>query len=206
MAIVDKRDCLTHLQDATLELGCGSRKRHPDAIGIDALDHECVDIVGDVYEVLARVPTASVKSVYSYHLFEHVCDLPKLMSLLERVMQPGGILQVVVPHFSNPYYYSDYTRRHFFGLYSFSYLACDRLHRRKVPAYGREAGFELSQAELIFKASPPFYFRHVFKKMLQAVFNLNRYTRELYEENFCHVFPCYEVRFEMRRHNRAAPR
>ena len=31
------------------------------------------------------------------------------------------------------------------------------------------------------------------------MFNLNRYTRELYEENFCYLFPCYEIRFEMRR-------
>ena len=35
----------------------GIRRR----IGIDALDHECVDIVGDVYEVLERLPAASAK-------------------------------------------------------------------------------------------------------------------------------------------------
>jgi hypothetical protein len=57
----------------------------------------------------------------------------------------------------------------------------------------------LSQADLIFKSSPPFYARYASKKILQAVFNLNRYTRELYEENFCYLFPCYEILFEMRR-------
>ncbi len=61
MAILDKRGLPGSLQGATLELGCGGRKRHPEAIGIDALDHECVDIVGDVYEVLERMPAASVE-------------------------------------------------------------------------------------------------------------------------------------------------
>jgi len=204
MAIIDKRACLAQLQDATLELGCGGHKRHPEAIGIDALDHECVDIVGDVYEVLEQVPAASVKAVYSYHFFEHVTDIPRLMDLLARAILPGGLLRVVVPHFSNPYFYSDHTHRGFFGLYSFSYLVSDNIHRRKVPAYGRQACFELSRAELIFKSSPPFYVRYGFKKILQIVFNLNRYTRELYEENFCYLFPCYEIRFEMRRSNPAA--
>jgi len=194
---------MAQLQGATLELGCGGRKRHPEALGIDALDHECVDIVGDVYEVLEQVPASSVKAVYSYHFFEHVPDLPRLMDLLARVIQPDGFLSVVVPHFSNPYFYSDYTHRGFFGLYSFSYLVSDNIHLRKVPTYGRQACFELSQAKLIFKSSPPFYVRYAFKKILQTVFNLNRYTRELYEENFCYLFPCYEIRFEMRRHNPA---
>ena len=97
------------------------------------------------------------------------------------------------------YFYSDYTHRGFFGLYSFSYLVSDSIHRRKVPTYGREICFELSQADLVFKSSPPFYVRYAYKQILQVVFNLNRYTRELYEENFCYLFPCYEIRFEMRR-------
>ena len=204
MAILDKRDCLARLQGAILELGCGSRKRRPEAIGIDALDHECVDIVGDVYEVLERVPAASAEAVYSYHFFEHVTDLPRLMDLLARVIRPGGTLSVVVPHFSNPYFYSDYSHRGFFGLYSFSYLVSDKIHRRKVPTYGREICFELSLAELIFKSPPPFYVRYAFKKILQAVFNLNPWTRELYEENFCYLLPCYEIRFEMRRYGPSA--
>jgi hypothetical protein len=204
MAILDKRGSLARLQDASLELGCGGRKRHPEALGIDALDHECVDIVGDVYEVLAQIPGASVKAVYSYHFFEHVADVPRLMDLLARVIQPAGLLRVVVPHFSNPYFYSDYSHRGFFGLYSFSYLVSDNIHRRKVPTYGREICFELLQAELIFKSSPPFYVRHGFKKILQTMFNLNRWTREMYEENLCYVFPCYEIRFEMRRSSPSA--
>ena len=205
MAILDKRGSLTRLQDASLELGCGGRKRHPEALGIDALDHECVDIVGRCLRCPGRKCQRPLSRPSIPIIFLSMsADLPRLMDLLARVMQPAGLLRVVVPHFSNPYFYSDYSHRGFFGLYSFSYLVSDNIHRRKVPTYGREICFELSQAELIFKSSPPFYVRHGFKKILQMVFNLNRWTRELYEENFCYLLPCYEIRFEMRRSSPSA--
>jgi predicted SAM-dependent methyltransferase len=199
MAIVDKRGYLSRLNDATLELGCGPHKRHPEAVAIDALDYDCVDIVGDIFEVLSRIPDHQIMAVHSYHFFEHITDLPLLLKELGRVLKPNGRLGIAVPHFSNPYHYSDYTHRQFFGLYSFSYLSDDFILRRRVPSYNQAADFRLERVDLIFKSSPPFYGRHSWKKLLQFVFNLNGYMRELYEENFCYLFPCYEVRFELTR-------
>ena len=106
-----------------LELGCGNRKRHADAIGIDMLEYEAVDIVGDIESVLESFPAYSVENVYSYHCFEHLDNLDRVLDQLARVMKPKGELHVEVPHFSNPYYYSDHTHRQPFGLYTFSYLA-----------------------------------------------------------------------------------
>ena len=58
-----------------LELGCGPSKRDPAALGVDLLDHPGVDVLGAVLPVLASLPDASVRSVYSAHLFEHLPDL-----------------------------------------------------------------------------------------------------------------------------------
>jgi predicted SAM-dependent methyltransferase len=72
MEIIDKQNILnriTEIGDLQLELGCGSCKKHKDAIGIDVIDDTCVDIVGDVYDVLSRIPDNSVSAVYSYHFF-----------------------------------------------------------------------------------------------------------------------------------------
>ncbi len=33
-------------KDLQLELGCGNRKRHASAVGVDLIPNECVDIVG----------------------------------------------------------------------------------------------------------------------------------------------------------------
>jgi SAM-dependent methyltransferase len=182
-----------------LELGCGDRKRHPQAIGIDRLAYDAVDIVGDIESTLARLPADSVERVFSHHCFEHLDNLEQIMDHLARIVKPGGRLHVAVPHFSNPHYYSDPTHRQPFGLYTFSYLAKARLFRRRVPTYQQRFAFELDRVKLVFKSSPPFYGRHGVKKLFQIVFNMNRYMMEFYEENLCWMLPCYEIQYDLRR-------
>lgn len=182
-----------------LELGCGNRKRHADSIGIDRLEYDAVDIVGDIESTLARFPEQSVDRVYSHHCFEHLDSLDRIMDQLARAMKPKGALHVEVPHFSNPYYYSDHTHRQPFGLYSFSYLAKDALFQRRCPTYQRQIHFELKQVKLVFKSPRPFYGRYGIKKVFQGIFNLNRYMAEFYEENLCWVIPCYEICYDLER-------
>lgn len=204
MGILDKERILSRLQTlprVALELGCGNRKREPDSIGVDVLDYGCVDIVGDIFEVLGAMPNGTVDDVYSSHFLEHVSDVPRLMDDLGRVLKVGGRLAITVPHFSNPYFYSDITHKASFGLYSMSYFSEDRKLTRKVPSYQRELFYELHSVRLVFKSSPPFYLRHAIKKLVEALVNINGYTKELYEEMFCHLFPCYEVQYELRRIN-----
>lgn len=202
MAIEDKNNVLGSLQPnapVAIELGCGPNKRHADAIGIDALDFPGVDVVGDVYEVLAQFPAASVDRVYSYHFIEHVEHVGRLLDELARVVKVGGEVEFVAPHFSNPHFYSDPTHRNFFGLYTFSYYSSSSPLRRKVPSYQHKLRFRLEQVDLGFKSFPPFYVRHAVKKLIGAVFNSCSYMKELYEENLCYLFPCYEVRYRLRR-------
>jgi hypothetical protein len=163
-AIVDKRGLLEQGGGLRLDLGCGNPKAGPEYIGIDVLDCPEVDVVGDVAAVLDRLRPGSVLRVYSSHFFEHVADVELLLTRLARVMAPGGELEVVVPHFSNPYYYSDLTHRSTFGLYTFSYFLSNSPFKRQVPTYGRDLPFRLVDVSLGFKSSPPFYGRHAFKQ------------------------------------------
>jgi SAM-dependent methyltransferase len=202
MTINDKNNVLSRIvldKGIVLELGCGARKRHTDAIGIDALDYPDVDIVGDIYEVLARFPFESVDAVYSYHFVEHVVDIFKLLSELARIVKPHGYVEFVAPHFSNPYFYSDPTHRSWFGLYTFCYFASDSPFARHVPTYGRKLDFRIDKVDLIFKSPGPFIFRYGIKRIVGSIFNSCTYLKELYEENFCYLFPCYEVRYILRR-------
>src|SRR5690348_13203727 len=114
MPLLDKTDVLPRLATmprVVLELGCGSTKRDSVAIGVDVMDLPGVDLVGDIFEVLSSFPATSVDAIQSYHFVEHVDDLPRLMQECARIMKGGATLTVVVPHFSNPYFYSDYTHR-----------------------------------------------------------------------------------------------
>jgi len=198
----DKSQVLSQLGQrgpVSIELGCGPTKRDPSSIGIDALDLPGVDIVGDVFEVLAAFPQATVDSASSYHFFEHIDDLSRMMQELARVLRPGGTLHVVVPHFSNPYFYSDYTHRRFFGLYTFCYLTNSSLFRRPVPRYGIEPAFDLQDVRLVFRSTRPFYVRHAIKRAVGFLFNATNYLKEFYEENLCYFFPCYEVTYRTKR-------
>lgn len=200
--INDKRkifERIGSLQKVVLEIGCGSNKKIPHAIGVDALDYDGVDIVGDVFEVLAAFPTSSVDQIYSFHFVEHVGDFQGLLEEMARVLKKGGGLEITVPHFSNPYFYSDPTHKTFFGLYTLCYYANESIFSRKVPTYQQSLRFDLNEVDLVFKSGPPFFIRHGIKKVFGFIFNSSVYMKELYEENVSHVFPCYEIRYRLER-------
>lgn len=203
MGLVDKKNILANINSVAhveLELGCGDRKRHRNAIGVDILDYPNVDIVGDIYEVLASFPTQSVDAVCSYHFVEHVTDVPKLLSELARIVKPNGRVEFVAPHFSNPHFYSDPTHRSFFGLYTFCYFASNSPFKRQVPTYDHKAEFRIEKVDLIFKSSRPFVVRYGIKRLIGSFFNSCIYMKEMFEENFCYIFPCYEVRYVLLKH------
>lgn len=184
---------LSGLKNIILDLGCGPLKKHPDWIGIDMLDAEGVDIVGDIYEVIKVFPDNSVDEVHAYHFFEHLPDVPALLIELRRVLKPTGFIEVVVPHFSNAYFYSDYTHKNFFGLYSFSYWVKDSLLQRKVPNYNVNTGLQLKSVFLYFKS--PLLINRPIRRLWQLIFNASTFMKEWYEDSWSSSFPCYEVQF-----------
>jgi ubiquinone/menaquinone biosynthesis C-methylase UbiE len=183
------------LSPVELDIGCGPRKRDAACIGIDVLLSPGVDIVGDVHEVLTLLPDDSVDSIYSSHFMEHLHDMGALFKELERVLKPGGQLRIIVPHFSNPYFYSDPTHKTFFGLYTFCYLAECNLFSRKVPNYGHTPVFVLQNVKLVFKSSPPFYMRYGVKRIVQWLVNICAYNQEFYEDMLTGLISCYEIDF-----------
>lgn len=200
--IIDKRSLLPTLHEgsgASLELGCGNRKLRVDSIGIDLLNTESVDLVGDIFEVLAEFPNNSVKIVSSHHFLEHVGDFFGLMRELERIIEPEGIIDFTVPHFSNPYFYSDITHRRFFGLYTFCYITQNSPFRRKVPCYNNEMNFQIVSVDLQFKTDSSFPIRYILKKATGWIFNSSTYMKELYEDTFSSLIPCYEIRFQLKK-------
>lgn len=182
-----------------LELGCGPTKVNPDAVGVDLIDYPGVDVRGDALEVMCDLPDGSVSSIYSAHFLEHVDDVEELLREAARVLEPGGEFRAVIPHFSNPAFYSDPTHRTFFGLYTFAYWVRATPFTRTVPQYDEPLPFTLVSARHVFKSSRPFYIRHAIKKVLSGWVNLGRWTQEFYEEHLCWLMPCYEIDYRLKR-------
>ena len=201
MAFVDKHgvlDSLGRRGEIVVDLGCGERKRE-GAIGIDRVEHDSVDLTGDAIEILGAFPDASIDRVVSSHFVEHLPDVAALVDLLARKVRPGGAIEIVVPHFTNPYFHSDPTHRSSFGLYTFCYFCRSTLFRREVPSYVRRPQLRLARVDLVFKASRPFYLRHALRRLAGALFNSNAFFQELYEDCFSYWFPCYEIRYRIER-------
>ncbi len=175
-----------------IELGCG-RTKGQGFIGIDNKDLPGVDIIADLEEGLPFFPDDSVDLIYSSHFLEHVDNFENLMGECFRVLKKDGVMEIAVPHFSNPYFYSDYTHRRFFGLYTFHYFAeQENQLERKVPNFYTSARFRVLSQQLVF--SSPFSSRKRWKRRLGALFNKSSYWQEFYEENLCYIFPCSEIR------------
>lgn len=180
-----------------IELGCGPSK-HPDVIGIDAIPVPGVDIVTDLEAGFPFIPDNSVDEIMSVHFMEHITNLDFLIKEIHRVLKPEGVHKVIVPHFSNPHYYSDPTHKKFFGLYTFDYYASEATKlKRTVPSFYNTCKFNITKRKLVFKSQ--FLMRNLIKKWIYTnLFNASRYMQELYEESFTGNFPCSEIHFEMR--------
>jgi len=201
MSISDKKGLLEKIKTQegsyNLDLGCGNSENDSNLIGIDKIDYENVDIVGDVYEILKSIPSNRITSITSNHFVEHLEDLELFLDLCSRTLIPGGSLNICVPHFSNPYFYSDPTHKRFFGLYTFCYFSKCSLLSRQVPIYEHNVGFKLQKISMGFKSSKPFYGRYAFKKFLGLLFNSSYYLMEFWEENLSGIFPSYEISYLM---------
>jgi len=149
------------------------------------------------------VPDGSVDAIYSSHFLEHIEDVAGFVREAGRVLKPGGLVHTVVPHFSNPYFYSDYTHKRPFGLYSFSYLSADDVLWRKVPRY-IDTPFDLISVKLVFKAPSPFYIARLLSHVTQTLVNVSDLTKEWYERRLSFLLPCYEVEYVIRRHGVSA--
>jgi len=179
-------------------LGVGPIKHNPDSIGIDVVDSPACDVIGDAIVVLRSLPDSCVHSVYASHFVEHVDPLDALLLELVRVCVSGSRILFIAPHFSNPYFYSDPTHRNFFGLYTFAYYCSSNLFKRTLPQYVLVDGLVLDSVDFRFSSYCPNYIRHSLKFLFGYLVNLSYWTKELYEECFCWILPCYDVKYCIR--------
>ncbi|MFA6512073.1 MAG: methyltransferase domain-containing protein [Patescibacteria group bacterium] len=171
-----------------LNLGGGNTKEK-DVINLDIIDLPQVDVVANLEEGLQFIPNDSVDEIRAYSFLEHIEDLDLLMREMYRVLKPGGIVDIFVPHFSNPYYYSDFTHKRFFGYYSFYYFSKNQEHLlRKVPSFYDTVNFGISSQKIIFRNAFAKY--HIINILSQKLFNKTTKLQEIYEVFFSHLIPC----------------
>jgi hypothetical protein len=112
------------------------------------------------------------------------------------VVRPGGEIDIRVPHFSNPYGYSDPTHVRFFGLYSFYYFADhDEQPRRKVPAFYSRCRFQVKQIHIRLMHAT--WFDKAVRTVLQPLINRSSGWQDWYERRLCRLFPANEIQYRI---------
>jgi len=193
---IDIEEIIRSGRGVTVELGAG-RKHAPGRISIDKVDLPGVDIVADLEEGLAFLPDRSVDEIHCRSVLEHIENFESLMAEMVRVLKDEGRAHIFVPHFSNPYYYSDYTHRRFFGLYSFYYFVSPAKQlRRKVPDFYTDTRIEVLSQRLVFRSS--FRLLKPLKKLIGWFLNAHTCVQQYYEENLCYLFPCHGIELVFR--------
>lgn len=183
---------------AILEIAPGPHPRRiPTSTTIDLIPGPDVDIVSDIFDYLSTLPDSSVYLIQSSHFLEHIASLDLLFNEFSRVLMPSGMMQHTVPHFSNPYYYSDPTHIRMFGLYTMCYMCQSSLFIRSVPSYSRISLLRLSKVRITFK--PP-RFLAIFALLglpFQLIVNRFSLLQEIYEYCGCWIFPCSEITYSI---------
>lgn len=181
-----------------LHLNLGSGLRHlPGFYNVDRLPLPGVDILADLEAPLGDLPDDSVQAIYCRHTLEHVTRLLDLLAELHRVTHSDGRLEIIVPHFSNPYGYSDPTHVRFFGLYSFYYLSDEKGQpRRKVPNFYLAQRFRVERVR--FNLLHTSIGDKLLRAVLQPLINRNVEWLDWYERRLCRICPADDIHWLLR--------
>lgn len=180
-----------------LELGSGG-KRRPGFYGVDLLELDGVDAVADLNEPLSALPDDCCEHVYSHHALEHVREFMPLMAELHRITRADGMIEVIVPHFSNPYGFSDPTHVRFFGLYTMNYFVEPELQPkvRRVPCFYTPTRFRMESVKI------GFYREGLLDKILYPLIkgftNAGPWTQDFYERRLSSLFHARQITYRMR--------
>jgi len=188
---IDLEKRIKNEKPIVVELGCGKKKK-PGRITVDKVDLPNVDIVADMEDGLSFLPDNSVDEIHCRSVLEHIQNFENFMREIVRVLKKDGRAYVFVPHFSNPYYYSDYTHKRFFGLYTFYYFVDSEYQlKRKVPDFYTDIRINIISQRLVFRS--PFWFSRQLKKAVGLLVNCHRTLMEFYEQHLCYIFPCHGI-------------
>lgn len=186
---IDLEKRLSDGRPVAIEIGCGAKRRDASVITIDRVDLDSVDIVTDIEHGLGFLPDGCADRLDCRSVLEHIEHFEDLLREMLRVLKDDGKAHIFVPHFSNPYFYSDYTHRRFFGLYSFYYFVePEKQLRRKVPVFYTDIRLEILSLKLVFKT--PFWISRHLRKLFGLGVNSCRRMQEFYELHLCYGVPC----------------
>ena len=176
-----------------LELGSGKKpykpKKGEKVIHLDTVKLPDVEVIHDLNSFPYPFKDNSFDKIIATHVLEHLADLPRVMEELWRILKPGGILKITVPHFSSHNAFCDPTHRRYFTFETFDYWDSSTQLGKDFGFYiSHKARFKILYKEVrirIYPFSISFKFR-------------NSKALKFYELYLSRIFPASEIYFELK--------
>lgn len=126
-----------------LNIGCGCyADPSPDVTNLDSHDYPGVQVVWDLDSHPWPFDPETFTEVRGVQVFEHLEDPIGFVRDAHRVLEPGGLLFLVVPHWQSENSYTDPTHRRHCTERTFDYWCeGEALHDQFGPAYAGDAVF-----------------------------------------------------------------
>ncbi len=129
-----------------LDIGCGTTRAEPGAIGVDWSEESGAEVICDLDRYPWPLPDNAFGRVHMSHIIEHVEDPMRAMKEVHRVARGGASVFVTTPHFSSHNSYTDPTHRRHLSAASFEYFT----DKKFATFAGAGCGFEIVDVKLTF--------------------------------------------------------
>lgn len=173
----------------SLNLGCGTDIR-ADCINLDRSPLLGVDVIHDLAHLPLPFPAGRFNRIVCYDVLEHV-DIVPTMRDLHRILTPGGILEIRVPHFTSANNYGDPTHLRAFSVETFNFF-CVGSNR----GYYFEFGFSELQKRWISFTKGPSYFLN---SLIGPLVNISPKMQVYYERSLLRIFPAVNIHLCLRK-------
>jgi len=189
-----------------INFGCG-KTRIPNSIGIDRVKISgYVDKVHNLNKLPYPFKDNYADEVHFYHVLEHLDNPIKKMEEIHRILKPGGILYMRVPHFSSMGAFTDITHIRPFGYTSFDCFDSNSYHH-----FYTKVNFKILKKEIKFFGFYPntgIYIKYIHKNQcfwflkpfVKAINALIAFSPTFFERIWCYwVGGAMEIVLEMKK-------
>jgi SAM-dependent methyltransferase len=173
----------------SLNIGCGTDIRL-DCINLDRSPLPGVDVLHDLTHLPFPFPDARFDRIICQDVLEHLEIVPTMREF-HRILSPGGVLEIRVPHFTSFNTYGDPTHLRGFSIGTFDFFCLG-----SARSYYFDFAFsKLEKRWISFAKGPPYAFNYA----IEPLVNLSRKTQRFYESSPLRIFPAVNVHVQMRR-------
>jgi ubiquinone/menaquinone biosynthesis C-methylase UbiE len=167
-----------------LNLGCGPDYK-PNWVNLDYNSNYRMDVNHNLDKFPYPFKDEEFDYIYCAHVLEHVSDLFKTLSELQRITKKNGIIHIRVPHFSNGNGYNDLSHRRFFGWFTFKQI--------EVGYYNKKFNLKTVSQRFNFLAE-----KHPIANTLFSWF-FNILPKQFYERFLCWIVPVGEIELRLKK-------